>query len=389
MAGANNLLDGVEQGQPQWSGRSLKGEPSDERRCCHYCCVCVGVVFTCLVWLVLIWNYYQPGARPWPYRCEDDGISCRELSFSGFAYQCRFAGEQEANGDVLLLHGFPEWSDMYNGLMLALAAKGYRSVACNQRGYSPGARPDDVAEYNYDLLRDDVFAMADAAGFSNFHLIGHDHGAVLGWHTVQSDRGRSRILSYNSQSIPHPSALGAALYGDEADVGQQVASQYFTIFPLENSASIKGKFMHRMFGRFNGFESAAAFQKALYWYNGAFEVGILPMPPAMSFSEIRSKSEMRGAGGAALLRWIYGGEPDEGTPAKLGPSSIPMPVLYVCGSMDIAILCATPTAQTTEDYVQGNYTYLEVECGHEVLEGCDKQQEVIDASIALIESAMR
>ena len=32
-----------------------------------------------------------------------------------------------------------------------------------QRGYSPGAAPDDVASYDYGLLASDVWAITDAA----------------------------------------------------------------------------------------------------------------------------------------------------------------------------------------------------------------------------------
>lgn len=86
----------------------------------------------------------------------------------------------------MLLHGFPEFANMYDDLMRALAGAGYTSVACDQRGYSAGASPTDVESYNYDILRDDVFNIAEAVGFQEFHLIGHDHGGALGWHATAS-----------------------------------------------------------------------------------------------------------------------------------------------------------------------------------------------------------
>ena len=52
-------------------------------------------------------------------------------------------------------------------LMRTLAAKGFHSVACNQRGYSPGAAPANVTDYDYNLLRDDVFAVAAAVNFTS------------------------------------------------------------------------------------------------------------------------------------------------------------------------------------------------------------------------------
>ena len=43
---------------------------------------------------------------------------------------------------VLLLHGYPESRHSWRAALPALAAAGYRAVAPDQRGYSPGARPD-------------------------------------------------------------------------------------------------------------------------------------------------------------------------------------------------------------------------------------------------------
>ena len=42
---------------------------------------------------------------------------------------------------VLLLHGFPENASMWSGVEPALHAAGLRTIAPDQRGYSPGARP--------------------------------------------------------------------------------------------------------------------------------------------------------------------------------------------------------------------------------------------------------
>ena len=101
---------------------------------------------------------------------------------------------------------------MYAGLMRELAKQGFRSVACNQRGYSPGARPEGIENYHYSMLRDDIFAVAEAMNFSHakFHLVGHDHGAALGWYTVTSEQGKSSILSYSALSVPHLDAFSAS-----------------------------------------------------------------------------------------------------------------------------------------------------------------------------------
>ena len=42
---------------------------------------------------------------------------------------------------VVLLHGFPQLNTSWGAVMARLTAHGYRCLAPNQRGYSPGARP--------------------------------------------------------------------------------------------------------------------------------------------------------------------------------------------------------------------------------------------------------
>ncbi|MFF8405576.1 alpha/beta fold hydrolase [Streptomyces sp. NPDC015684] len=71
------------------------------------------------------------------------------------------AGPSEGR-PVLLLHGFPQTALVWERQLGALAARGHRAVAPDQRGYSPGARPERPEDYRMDLLVDDVTAIADA-----------------------------------------------------------------------------------------------------------------------------------------------------------------------------------------------------------------------------------
>jgi pimeloyl-ACP methyl ester carboxylesterase len=87
------------------------------------------------------------------------------------------AGDPARAGDgrlVLLLHGFPETDESYRAFLPALADAGYYAVAPNQRGYSPGARPDGVDAYAIDHLTSDTLALATALGADRFQLVGHD-----------------------------------------------------------------------------------------------------------------------------------------------------------------------------------------------------------------------
>ena len=87
---------------------------------------------------------------------------------------------------LFLLHGFPVTSAMWEPLIAPAAAAGYRVIAFDQRGYSPGARPAGVDAYRVDRTLEDVLAVADAAGFERFHLVGHDWGCVVGWRAAVS-----------------------------------------------------------------------------------------------------------------------------------------------------------------------------------------------------------
>ena len=167
----------------------------------------------------------------------DDGITCGPVVANSLTFDCRFAHPSDTTRDaVILLHGFPEWSSMWMPLMRELDAAGYRAAACNQRGYSPLAAPDEVEAYDYRLLAADVWAIADSLGFDTFHVVAHDHGAVLGWTLAASDAGASRILSYSALSIPHIDAFSSGLVGDGADPAQQIASQYFSSSPSSAAA---------------------------------------------------------------------------------------------------------------------------------------------------------
>ena len=64
----------------------------------------------------------------------------------------------------------------------ALNGAGYRTLAPDQRGYSPGARPAGRRDYTLDRLAGDVLTLADAAHATRFDVVGHDWGAALAWY---------------------------------------------------------------------------------------------------------------------------------------------------------------------------------------------------------------
>jgi pimeloyl-ACP methyl ester carboxylesterase len=65
---------------------------------------------------------------------------------------------------VMLLHGAPQSNSSWDAVVPRLTARGYRCLAPNQRGYSPGARPARRRDYRLSELVDDVVALTDACG---------------------------------------------------------------------------------------------------------------------------------------------------------------------------------------------------------------------------------
>ncbi len=117
---------------------------------------------------------------------------------------------------VLMLHGFAVSRHLYDAQLPVLAAAGYLAAAPNQRGYSPGARPDpaDVAQYDIERLIGDAMDLVAALGHGGrrFHLVGHDWGGSLSWEIAA--RYPERLGSLTMLSRPHPRAFARALRED-------------------------------------------------------------------------------------------------------------------------------------------------------------------------------
>jgi pimeloyl-ACP methyl ester carboxylesterase len=110
---------------------------------------------------------------------------------------------------VIMLHGFPEDRQCWQALASVLVDAGYRTLAPDQRGYSPGARPPGRRAYTLDRLAGDALALADAAGADSFDLVGHDWGAAVGWRLA--GHHPDRVHSLTALSAPHPRAIVEAL----------------------------------------------------------------------------------------------------------------------------------------------------------------------------------
>ena len=103
---------------------------------------------------------------------------------------------------ILLVHGFPDTSAVWDGVAGRLADR-YHVVTYDVRGAGASGAPDGRRGYTLDLLVEDMAAVARAVSPSRpVHLVGHDWGSIQGWEAVTTDRMAGRILSYTSIGGP-------------------------------------------------------------------------------------------------------------------------------------------------------------------------------------------
>ncbi|MBF9134221.1 alpha/beta hydrolase [Plantactinospora sp. S1510] len=146
------------------------------------------------------------------------------ITVRGLTFEVTAGGPPDGE-PVLLLHGFPQHSAQWSGVVPALHAAGLRTYALDQRGYSPGARPADVSAYRLTELVADAVAVLDALRVDTVHLIGHDWGSAVAW-TIAA-RHPERVRTLTAVSVPHPAALASAL---ASDPDQQSRSAYMALF---------------------------------------------------------------------------------------------------------------------------------------------------------------
>ncbi len=256
------------------------------------------------------------------------------IAANGLVFRARVAGLHNTGPGVMLLHGFPETSLMWQPLIELLADQGFRVVAFDQRGYSPGARPKDVAAYALPKLVEDVFAVARATGMHHFHLVGHDWGAAVGWAAVMS---RPELLrSYTSLSIPHISAFADALAND-AD--QRRRSRYMLFFriPLLPEAVFTFNHLALMDDALYGDMSEA--QRAEYH-------AVFSEPGALT----------------AALNWYR-------APYSFKVEAAPkvrLPVLFIWGNQDPAV--GRYAVESQRNFIEGPFDYHELNAGHWLME---------------------
>jgi len=340
-----------------------------------------------------------------PYPACPTDLVCGKVTPVGLknmTYDCAYAYSTLNNtlGNVYFMHGDDgaRAKAMWSETMLQLASKGYTSLACDQRGYSPGASPDDYNAYHYDLLAADILALTSAVGFNStfegkFHLVAHDQGARIAWHSIAKSMTRDLLLSFSTLSIPHADIFSDNVCCDSSktDVPDQTALQYFRQLTLPNSVRVNGNTIFNRFCGEMGFNTPESCQKTFWWYNGAVDAGAMAMAPLMDFGKsIASKVNISYDMVEKLTTYPLTGVPQT---VKVGVIS-KFPVFFACGNKDTCDLCTNTVVEQTKSMVESSFTSTITNCGHKLLtkSKCPQQlerQKVIDGIIANVQSAYK
>jgi pimeloyl-ACP methyl ester carboxylesterase len=255
-----------------------------------------------------------------------------ELSAGGLVFRALEDGPADGRL-VLLLHGFPQSAGEWRAQLGALAAAGYRAVAPDQRGYSPGARPAAVEAYGIDHLVADAVAICDELGADRVDAVGHDWGAIVAWALAARHPGRVRTLTV--VSVPHPEAFADA-YASSAS-NQKTMSGYVDVFRQEGGAGERmlagedGDGLRRMFEG-QGLSADAAAEHAAVHAGGALTGG---------------------------LNWYRATHPT----MLRGIPPVTVPTLFVWGALDPAI--SREAAEGCVRYVNGPFRFVVLDdAGH-------------------------
>ena len=240
----------------------------------------------------------------------------------GLTFDVQVDGPESAPA-VLLLHGFPQTSHCWRHVTPQLA--GYRTIVPDQRGYSPGARFDEVEAYRMPELVADALALLDALGVEQAHVVGHDWGAAVAWQL--GARHPERVRTLTVVSVPHPRAFVEALRTDE---DQRAKSLYMRDFSRPDYAE-------------GLLADDAAGLRALF--GGLPEVDV---------HHVIERAREPGAL-AAWLRWYAAQRLEDigDTPA------VGVPTLYVWSDGDVAL--GRAAAEGTAAWVTGPYRFEALE----------------------------
>jgi len=232
---------------------------------------------------------------------------------------------------VVLLHGFPQSRHTWREQVPALGAARYRAVAPDQRGYSPGVRPDPgtLDAYGIDRLVGDVLDIADAVGGTEarFHLVGHDWGGQVAWCTAARHPERVRSLAVLSR--PHPAAFRRA-FKDDID-NQRHRSRHHQAFHDPRTAAFLLN------------NDAERLRRVL-------ADGRVPPPSIAEYLSVLGTADAL----EAALAWYRAA----GVLANMEVGPVDVPTLYLWGDDDYSV--GRSAAEWTAQYVGAPYRFVPI-----------------------------
>ena len=274
---------------------------------------------------------------------------------------------------VLFLHGYPNSRHSWAELLGPLGASGYRAIAPDQRGYSPGARPGDTASYHVDEIVNDAVGLADSLGIGRFHLVGHDWGGQVAWLTAI--RHPERLHSLTVLSRPHPAAFAEALAHDPK---QAHRSRHHKAFQDPGMAA-------RLLA-----EDGASIRNTLCFENasglfGGEDDGRETVPKRRMSDEMAARHlSVLGTEAAmdAALNWYRAAFAGGSTLARADLPAVTVPTLYIWGDEDMSV--GRAAAEGTARHVDAPYEFVAVEgAGHFLAE--EVPQRVLAALLPHLE----
>lgn len=255
------------------------------------------------------------------------------LVLDGLSFNVLSAGPEDGD-PVVLLHGFPQFADIWSDLMLSLAAAGFRTFAPDQRGYSTSARRSEIESYDVAHLASDVLGMADSLDVGSFHLIGHDWGGFLAWTLAAEHPDRVRTLS-----VLATAHVDAFLNAVREDPDQKARSQYIEFFKMPGHVA-------------ESFLLADDAKRLRDVYQGK-------VSEHQVSSNVRRLSEPRAL--TSVLNWYRALDLD----MRVG--KVRVPTLYIWGNEDRSL--GKTAATGTAHFVDSPYQFEVLDgCGHWLLE---------------------
>jgi pimeloyl-ACP methyl ester carboxylesterase len=268
-------------------------------------------------------------------------IELSDIPLGQFTFRVRSAGPADGR-PVILLHGVPQTSLCWEAQLEALGGAGYHAVAFDQRGYSPGARSEDISEFTMDKLVGDVLEMADVLGFKRFDVVGHDMGAGVAW-TLAAHHAE-RLNTLTAVSVPNPNAYFDAYHGSIPNRGDGDDQFTLSAYAREFRAAPRGVPEQLMVA--NDCELLRTFFDGLSTDHISEYVEVLGSVDAMrGVLDVYRNSDLIEDPGS------------EATFDRLPP--IEVPTLFIWSDQDPAI--AASGAYATGDHVKGPYRFVALE----------------------------